>query len=173
MRLNVLVAYSSKHGSTRAIAQRIGERLRADGITPEIREIGQITDVAPYDAVVLGSAVYMGSWRKEAAEFAHSHSAELAARPVWLFSSGPLAEPSLDEPRNLTELRAKLSPRGHRVFAGALDGSKLSLPERIVISAIEATSKHDLEGDFRDWKEIDAWADSIAAALVLTPLEVR
>lgn len=173
MQFNVLVAYSSKHGSTREIAQRIGQRLRADGLSPDVRDIARVSDVSPYDVVVLGSAVYMGSWRREATEFARKHSTELAARPVWLFSSGPLGEPSLEEPRQLTELRAALNPREHRVFTGALDSSKLSLPERIVVSAIEAQVNHDLKGDFRDWKEIDAWADSIAQALAKTPVEAE
>ena len=173
MQSNVLVAYSSKHGSTKEIAQRIGDRLRAGGLAPVVRDLAMVSDLSPYDAVVLGSAVYMGAWRKEATAFAHKHSTELAARPVWLFSSGPLGEPSLEEPRHLADLRATLNPRGHRVFNGALDESKLSLPERIVVSAIAAQVKHDLQGDFRDWKDIDTWADSIAAALAKTPVEAE
>src|SRR5579859_1578796 len=172
MQSNVLVAYSSKHGSTKEIAQRIGDRLKADGLAPIVRDLATVSDLSPYDAVVLGSAVYMGAWRREATAFAHKHSSELAARPVWLFSSGPLSEPSLEEPRHLADLRAALNPREHRVFAGALDTSKLSLPERIVISAVSKQSKQELAGYFRDWKEIDAWADGIAGALVKTPVTV-
>ena len=172
MQAKVLVVYSSKHGSTREIALCIGERLRAGGLNPDVRDVAAVPDPSAYDAVVLGSAVYMGGWRREATEFAHKHFAVLAARPVWLFSSGPLAEPSLEEPRHLAEVRAALNPREHRVFAGALDTSKLSLPERIVISAVSKQSKQDLGGDFRDWKEIDAWADGIATALVKTPVKV-
>src|ERR1700719_898345 len=93
MQVNVLVAYSSKHGSTREIALRIGDRLRADGLTPDVRDIAAVSDPHAYDAVVLGSAVYMGGWRREATEFARKHTAVLATLPVWLFSSGPLAEP--------------------------------------------------------------------------------
>jgi menaquinone-dependent protoporphyrinogen oxidase len=172
MQAHVLVAYSSKHGSTREIALRIGDRLRAGGLTPDVLDVAAVSDPSVYDAVVLGSAVYMGGWRSQATEFARKHSAVLAARPVWLFSSGPLAEPSLEEPRHLAEVRAALNPREHRVFAGALDTSKLSLPERIVISAVSKQSKHELAGDFRDWKEIDAWADGIAGALVKIPVTV-
>jgi menaquinone-dependent protoporphyrinogen oxidase len=171
--MNVLVAYSSKHGPTREIAHRMGDRLRADGLTPDVHEIAEVSDLTAYDAVVIGSAVYMGSWRKEATEFARKHRAALAARPVWLFSSGPLGEPNLEEPQHVAELRAALNPRGHRVFTGALDASRLSLPERIVISAVAAQSKHHLAGDFRDWHEIDAWADGIAQALLKTAVEVK
>jgi menaquinone-dependent protoporphyrinogen IX oxidase len=99
--MNVLVAYSSKHGSTREIAHRMGDPLRADGLTPDVREIAEVSDLTAYDAVVIGSAVYMGSWRKEATEFARKHRAALAARPVWLFSSGPLGEPNLEEPQHV------------------------------------------------------------------------
>jgi menaquinone-dependent protoporphyrinogen oxidase len=38
--------------------------------------------------VVLGSAVYVGRWLEAGACFVEEQADELAARPVWLFSSG-------------------------------------------------------------------------------------
>jgi menaquinone-dependent protoporphyrinogen oxidase len=55
---------------------------------------GQAGAIEEFDAVVLGSAVYMGQWMKPARELVEGSSAELAARPVWLFSSGPVGEPA-------------------------------------------------------------------------------
>jgi hypothetical protein len=57
-------------------------------------------------------------------------------------------------------LIAATRPREHRVFAGRLDKSKLSFPERAVVLAFRA-----VEGDFRDWDAIAAWSSEIAAAL--------
>jgi menaquinone-dependent protoporphyrinogen oxidase len=53
-----------------------------------------------------------------------------------------------------------LQPREHRVFAGELVRDRLSFPERALVRAF-----HAAEGDFRDWEEIDRWAESIAVEL--------
>lgn len=172
MNKRVLVAFSSKHGATAGIASRIGAKLETAGLAVDVRDVGDVQDPAGYDAVVLGSAVYLGSWRREAATFAREHAVALSARPVWLFSSGPLAEPSLEEPKPLDELRAVLMPRGHRVFTGALDRAKLSFPERVVIAAVGSQMKKDLAGDWREWEGIDEWAGSIARELAAEPAEV-
>lgn len=170
MEMNVLVAYGSKHGSTAEIAERIGARLRLAGLQADVFDVSEQPDPAAYDAVVLGSAVYVGSWRREAAAFAREHSQVLATRPLWMFSSGPLAEASLEEPKPVAELRAELQPRDHRVFMGALAREKLSLPERVVIAAVGSQVKEPLAGDFREWGEIEAWADGIAQKLAATPV---
>ena len=159
----ILVAYASKHGSTEGIAARIAERLVARGREAQARPVDAIDDLGSPEALVLGSAIYAGSWMKEAVEFAQNHAGALAGVPVWLFSSGPLGTDVQDEeeqPRQLAELREALDPREHRVFFGALDRSKLGFAERMMMKAVKAP-----EGDFRDWDAIAAWADGIADAL--------
>lgn len=158
--MSVLITYASKHGSTKEIAERITARLRQLGKDAEIRPVEAVGDLRPYEAVVLGSAVYFGSWMKEPVEFVAANRDALAARPVWLFSSGPTGETSLPDPKQVAELNAAIRPRDHRMFGGALDHRKLSLPERVIIKGVKAP-----EGDFRDWAAIDAWASSIAQEL--------
>lgn len=146
--MNVLVAYASKYGSTRGIAERIAQRLREAGQQADARPVQAIEELFGYDAFVLGSAVFVG------------HS-------TWLFSSGPIGtmatrhEPT--EPKGIAALRRALSPRDHRVFFGAwdrtkLDPAKLGFAERIVAKRLP-------QGDFRDWAAIGAWADGIAREL--------
>ena len=159
----ILVAYASKHGSTEGIATALAKRLHDRGHESAARPVDQVDDVAGIDALVLGSAVYAGSWMKDATSFAERHAEAVREVPVWLFSSGPLGEQVIDEdeqPRQLAELRELLSPRGHEIFFGALDRSKLSFPERMIVKAVKAP-----DGDFRDWTAIDAWADRIADEL--------
>ena len=62
MARKVLVAYGSKHGGTREIAERIGQVLQEAGLAVTARSADETGDVASYDAVVLGSAVYAGQW---------------------------------------------------------------------------------------------------------------
>ena len=161
--MRVLVAYASKHGSTEGIARAIVERLAEAGEEAEARSVSEVDELAGVDAVVLGSAIYAGSWMKEAVEFVHRHAEPLAERPVWLFSSGPLGEEVEDEeqqPRQLREMEGIVGPVEHRLFFGALDRSKLGFAERMIVKAVKAP-----DGDFRDWDEIRAWADTIAADL--------
>ncbi|MDA8219792.1 MAG: flavodoxin domain-containing protein, partial [Dehalococcoidales bacterium] len=84
----VLVAYASKYGATREIAERIAEELRSAGHGVEVRSVKSAGDLAGYEAFVIGSAVYFGHWLKEAAEFVRRNRAVLVDRPVWLFSCG-------------------------------------------------------------------------------------
>jgi menaquinone-dependent protoporphyrinogen oxidase len=159
----ILVAYASKHGSTAEIAHRIAERLSERGHEVDARPVTEVDVLGRPEAVVLGSAVYAGSWRKEAVMFVERHREVLARTPVWLFSSGPLGhhvEDEQEQPRQLEEIRGWIAPRDHRTFFGKLDLSALSFGERMIAKAVNAP-----EGDFRDWEDIDAWADGIDVRL--------
>ncbi len=159
----VLVAYASKHGATEGIARRIAEKLRQLGKEAEARSMETIADINGYDAFVIGSAIYYGSWLKEATEWVRHHQAVLAQRPVWLFGSGPLGSEVKDDeplPKEMTEFQQTIKPRDERIFFGALEADHMSFGERIVSKVVRAP-----EGDFRDWEAIDAWAASIAQAL--------
>lgn len=158
--MRMIVASASKHGSTEGIAEAIAERLHQLGNDAAAARVGDVDNLDGVDAVVLGSAIYAGSWMKEATEFADANAEILSDLPVWLFSSGPLGTEVHDEeeqPRQLAELTRKLRPRGHRVFFGALDIGKLGFGERMMVKAVKAP-----EGDFRDWVAISEWADEIA-----------
>ena len=159
----ILVAYASKHGATQGIAEHIARRLTERGLSVEVRPAEGVVDIGVPDAVILGSAVYAGSWMQEAAEFARRFVDMLSAVPIWLFSSGPLGEQVEDEeeqPRQLAELRETDRPRGHEMFFGALVREQLSGGERMIAKAVKAP-----EGDFRDWDAIASWADAIADEL--------
>jgi menaquinone-dependent protoporphyrinogen oxidase len=178
----ILVAYASKHGATREIAERIADTLRAAGQQAEARPVQATGDLAGYDALVVGSAAYAGHWLKEASEFLRRNRTILAGRPVWLFSSGPLGTKATDakgqdlrvaaEPKEIAELRQTLEPRDHHVFFGALDPGKLSFAERS-LRKLPAARAMLPEGDFRDWAEIETWASGIAHELAEAPTSRR
>ena len=167
--VTVLVAYASKHGATRQIAERIAATVTASGQPAET-----VDDVAGYNAFVIGGAAYYGHWLKPVTKFVRAHTFALADRPVWLFSSGPLSTGTTDAqgrdlreaatPKELDELREATGARGHRVFFGALAPDGLTLPERAV-RRLPAGGDLLPEGDFRDWEDIDVWARGIAREL--------
>jgi len=160
--MKVLVAAATKHGATGEIAQAIGDALRDQGLDPTVLEPEQVDTVAGYDAVVLGSAVYAGHWLKAARELVARCGNGLAARPVWLFSSGPIGDPPKPEedPVDVAKVLATTRAREHRLFAGKLVRKQLAFPERAIVSALRVP-----EGDFRDWPAITGWAAGIATAL--------
>jgi menaquinone-dependent protoporphyrinogen oxidase len=175
--MSILVAYASKYGATKGIAERIAEKLIASGQKADVRSVKTVVDLTGYDAFVIGSAAYIGSWLKDAAEFVRKNQAILAAKPVWFFSSGPLGTATKDakgqdvlvstEPKEFAEFATSIKPRGTRVFYGALDSSKLRGAHRL-FNMMPAASKLLIEGDVRDWKAIETWAESIV--LELTPV---
>lgn len=173
--MTVLVAYASRYGATAEIAERIAATLSSAGHEAVARPVAEAGDVDAAEAVVLGSAVYMGHWRKEASTFVKAHRASLARRPVWLFSSGPLpgavipgsvgGNASEDgAPTELPEIVAAVTPREHRVFDGRLDPHKLGVRDRL-IRATPAGKGLLPEVDGRDWPAIEEWARSIAREL--------
>lgn len=167
MNKKVLVAYASKYGATAGIAERIGRGLEQAGLQVDVLPVERVTDVAAYGAVVLGSAVYMGRWQKAAAAFLKSNEAALAARPVWIFSSGPTGAGDPVElvkgirlPQDLQAVADRIKPRDATYFGGLLDPRKMSWFEKFIISRVKAPT-----GDFRDWQAISAWTSGIAASV--------
>jgi menaquinone-dependent protoporphyrinogen oxidase len=160
----VLVTAASRHGSTAEIATAIARTLTesGSGFTAVAIPVDQRPDPRRFDAVVLGSAVYAGRWLEPAREFATGHAGALRERPVWLFSSGPIGQPPFppDEPHDAAPLAQLLGARGHTVFPGRLDKSRLTFGERAMVTAMRAPL-----GDFRDWDAVQRWADTIAAEI--------
>ncbi|MEV7395250.1 flavodoxin domain-containing protein [Streptomyces sp. NPDC091215] len=158
----VLVTYGTTNGSTARIAETVADTLRGDGLTAEIRPAGAVTDLAPYEAVVVGGGLYAGRWHKDARRFLRRHRRALVKRPLWLFSSGPLdasaSERDIPPVRGVRRAMRELHARGHATFGGCLEqGAKGWLAQRILNSGNG--------GDFRDFAAIEAWAARVAGEL--------
>jgi len=163
--MRVLVAYATKNGSTAGIAEAIGDELRKMGLETDVRLAKEVRDLAPYGAVVLGSAIYFGRWRKEALRFGSRHAGEFRGRPVWLFDSGPL-NASPDEGKNepvkaAEELVRQIGARGRVTFGGKLMPEDAGLAMRRLMESGKAGSY----GDFRNFDRIRGWARAIGAEL--------
>jgi menaquinone-dependent protoporphyrinogen oxidase len=167
----VLVSAASLHGATAEIAQAIGQVLSEQGLAVAVIPPGDVGGLDGYDAVVIGSAVYMGHWLDPAKELVNRFRDALTGRPVWLFSSGPVGKPSSklaqsmdQDPADLPGMVEATRARDHRRFAGKLDRKHLSLPQRASLLVFRG-----LEGDFRDWDDVRQWAEGIARQLALAP----
>jgi len=166
--MKVLVSAASRHGATAEIARTIGETLRAAGVEAVVLPPDAVTALDGYDAAVIGSGIYVGHWMDAAKHLLERHAAELASRPVWLFSSGPIGDPPapVEDPADLAEMMETTHAHGHRLFAGKVDTAVLGLGERVILKAVRVP-----EGDFRPWDDVRAWALEIAAALSGAPVD--
>jgi menaquinone-dependent protoporphyrinogen oxidase len=179
-----LIVHASRHGATQGIAERIGEVLRVEGVDTMVVPAAQEPDPAPYDAVVVGSAVYMGSWLGEGIEYLERNAATLKSRPTWIFSSGPLPGSTREQPAGDDRYGGALGPadgpgsggrkrieaaaehigvRDHRILMGAYDPTDppKAMSERLarMLPSVKAILP---EGDFREWDVIEAWARELA-----------
>ena len=162
--MRILVSTASKHGSTDEVATRLAETLRAGlpaGAVVDVLPAAEVGETISYDAVVLGSAVYLGRWLDDARKLAERIAAQ-PPRAVWLFSVGPVGDPPkpLEDPADIGEVLSAAHAREHRLFAGRLDRRGLGFGEKAVVMALRVA-----DGDFRDWPAIEAWGAQIAAEL--------
>ncbi len=167
MNSQILVAYATKYGATAEIAEKIGQVLRQAGLQTDVLPVDRVSNLSSYKAVILGSAVYIGGWRKEAAKFLKVNEKVLAEQLVWLFSSGPTGEGNPVEltegwhfPKALQPIADRIQPRDIAVFHGSIRKQKLNFIEKWMLNNVKAPL-----GDFRDWDAITSWATAIADVL--------
>ncbi|WP_052436923.1 flavodoxin domain-containing protein [Georgenia sp. SUBG003] len=163
--MRILVTAASRHGATAGIAAALADRLAAIGHDVDVRPPEQVQHLVEVEAVVLGSAVYAGMWLKAAREAVDRLAPELRQRPTWLFSSGPLGDPPVvTEEADVSGYVAATGAVEHRTFPGALDLCRLMYSERLMVRSLHAP-----EGDFRDLRAVEAWADHIHSQLESRP----
>jgi menaquinone-dependent protoporphyrinogen oxidase len=165
----VLVAYASKRGSTAEIAETVAATLRREGQKVCLEAAGDVRSLERYDAVVLGSAVYMKRWQGDAKHFLKKHRKALRHLPFWVFSSGPVGDPAGDDPDweespKLTEKVEEMGGKGHVVFGGCLPAEPRGTMEKAMVEAVPREHR-----DRRDWDEIRGWALLVAAELAPVP----
>jgi menaquinone-dependent protoporphyrinogen oxidase len=163
----ILVAYASKTGSTTEIAQAIAKELQAAGHVVDITEVGAVTSLSGYNAVIIGGPVYMGKMMGEVGKFVRRHYNDLKDLPVagFIVGLGPVSK----EPASIMQaekvLHAALDPLKPVVvtaFAGRLDPEKLSWFQKWITKNVKSPV-----GDFRDWTAIAAWAKELPGKLIL------
>jgi menaquinone-dependent protoporphyrinogen IX oxidase/uncharacterized protein YndB with AHSA1/START domain len=177
--LTALVAVASAQGTTREVARTIAAELRRCGVDAELHDVVDVTDVARYDMVVLGSCIHSHHWLPQAVELVERHREVLRQRPVWLFTTGMQAidtgQPwAPGYPEGGDRLVAMSDARGHRIFTGcrALPEPKAlwapigrAVVRYAVLKGLAPKGYSMRTGDYRDWDAIRAWAREIAATM--------
>lgn len=161
MEKKVLVTYASKYGSTGGVADAIGKELCGKGMAADVALIKNAVNISSYQAVVIGSATYMGKLMPEAVNFVKKNRDILCQVPVAYFVVGATMFQPTDKNRAkalsfmdpILAAVPEIKPVDIGTFAGALDYSNLSWLNKQIMK-----SKGVPEGDFRDWNAIHAWA---------------
>jgi len=171
MNNKILVTYASRTGFTAGVAEAIGKTLAEGGAQVDVLPMQEVTDLAPYRAVVAGSAIQGNKWLPEAMQFLHTHRAELLKRPVAVFMVCMTLAIGGGKYHNeaaefLQSVRSLVKPVSEGLFAGVLDikiGPYFSDRLKIRISVLLGVWK---EGDHRDWEAIREWAAGLPALLI-------
>ncbi len=166
----ILVAYASQHGATAGVADAIGKQLADAGVAVDVRRVQEVSDLSPYRAAVVGSAIHSGKWLPEAMDFVQAHQSELSRMPTAVFLvCGMLGSPTTPYRSQvagwLAPVRALVRPVAEGLFAGAILYKNYRFFEGLGMRIFVATIKAQ-EGDYRDWPAIRAWADSTRPLLL-------
>lgn len=166
---SVLVAYATKYGSTREVAEAVGEELAARGLSVDVRPAREVRDVSGYSAVVAGTAMYYFMLRGEFKRLMSRNRRDLTARPVAIFAMGPMN----DTPEEIEQARGALDkylakaewlkPSAVTVFGGKFDPAVLRFPDNNRFMRDMAPS------DARDWDKIRGWAAGLPEMLGVEP----
>ncbi|HTX70423.1 MAG TPA: flavodoxin domain-containing protein [Thermoleophilia bacterium] len=166
----VLVAYGTRYGSTREVAETVASTLRESGVETELKAAGEVRSLDGYAGVVVGTPLYLGVLHKDVRALLEKNGAALADRPVAVFALGPIkAGDGVDGSREqLFTALAKLpapTPVSTAVFVGAYDPSRLGFRDRM-LAALPASPLHgEPAHDDRDWEAIREWAREVRCRL--------
>lgn len=164
---SVLVAYATKYGTTKEVAEKVGAVLSERGYSVDVRPAREVRDLSGYSAVVLGSALYFFMIHGDAKRFLRRNRKALAGLPVAWFALGPMnnTEQELTDARKPVDKylagASWLQPKSVVIFGGRHDPSKLRFPDN------NPAMRSLPPSDARDWDAIRAWADGLPEALGL------
>jgi menaquinone-dependent protoporphyrinogen oxidase len=165
----ILVVYATKFGSTKEIAEKIGDVIKAKNIPVDVRKVSSVKDLSKYSAIIFGTPIRMGKPISEAMSFVKKHKYDLNAVPVAFFSVGLYMKEDTPDTRKkamqcmapVLELVAK--PVSIGLFGGKINYDTLPVILRWMFS--KDKSGQLSEGDWRNWDSISSWVEEILPAL--------
>jgi menaquinone-dependent protoporphyrinogen oxidase len=150
----ILVAYATRNGSTRQVAEAVATTATAGGAQVLLVPAASVRKpLDGWDLVVLGAPIYSGRWHRDARRFLRRHRAELASVPVAVFGMGPRRDDEEAWRRSRDQLDRALARRPWLV------------PTAVgLFGGVDPPRRHRAERrDLRDWTEIADWADKVLA----------
>lgn len=185
----VLVAYSSRFGSTEGIAIDIVETLEDEGIEVKLLNLKktiQVPNIHTYDGILIGSGIMRGQWTDESLAFLKEYRETLNQIVLGLFvSSGEAANPKLYVDARNKYLKRLVEKFGFtndpdiEAFGGVFDLSPTSIHndqekkilKQIILSETTGFILNDGKlSDFRNWQKIRDWTRTFARKVIATEI---
>jgi len=175
--MKALVAFGTRYGSTKDVAEEIADVLRTEGYGADVLDLrNKVKEVGGYDLIVVGSGIIAGSWSKDAQRFLGRKGAEMNTKRVAMFaccSDAFISPEKKDDSRKryLTDVAQKhgLEPFSSELFGGVIDFDNYgflvkALMKKVGVKRALEEKGEDPEGsvDLRDWDTIRQWARSLA-----------
>ncbi|MDI6644783.1 MAG: flavodoxin domain-containing protein [Methanobacteriaceae archaeon] len=176
--MKALIVYGTRYASTTEIAAEIGKVLKENGFEVDIKDSRQKDiDVEPYDLIITGSGIKIGSWTKETLKFLEKNKEKLSHKKIALFA---VCGATRDDEKQYQEAQEKYldniqekyltkPPVAMGLFGGVIDpNAKYGIMDKLIMKMV----KKDLENkgidttkpyDLRDWDEIRSWAMELAS----------
>ncbi len=185
----VLVAFATREGQTRKIAEHVAATIRARGDQEDLLDLRSGArvdlDLTGYAAIVLAASVHLGKHEGEMVDFVKAHHEELEHLPT-AFLSVSLSEAGVEDMTATFEARSKaaidvkrmiddfchqtgLHPSRVWPVAGALMYSEYGALVRFVMRRIakragqSTDTTHDHE--YTDWKGLHRFVDALMMEL--------
>jgi menaquinone-dependent protoporphyrinogen oxidase len=167
----ILVTYASRTDSTKDTAEAIAKILTENGTPVDVLPMETVEDLAPYRAVVAGSAIQNRQWLPEAVQFIQRKRVALNQKPFAMFTlcmtlamkNGEKYRPDIME--WIAPVRRLVQPVSEGLFAGVLDIGKIpSMSDRLKFRLSVLFGVWS-EGDHRDWNAINTWGNGLLAKL--------
>ena len=159
---SILVAYATRYGSTKEVAEKIAATLWENGLSVEILPLNNVKSVEVFSAVVMGAPLQMFRWHKDAISFLNQNQKVLCKIPVAVFALGPFH----DEESEWVEVRKQLdkelanfpwlSPVSVSIVGAKYDPSVLGFPFNILPAMKQIPAI-----DIRNWDAVHGWAEGL------------
>ena len=166
MEERVLIAYASRLGSTRRVAESIGNILKDAEIDVDVKNVNDVDDISSYTSVIIGSAAKSGKLLTEARKFAVKFKNDIKKLKTAYFTVC-LTEP-YDDVKSFMNAEYSLEPLKEikepvclGLFAGKPDIKSL----RWFLRHILRKAKTE-EAEVGNWDDIESWADELKYKLL-------
>ncbi len=144
--MKILIAYTSKHGTTAECAKILADRLKNSNEIDVIDMKRQMpVSAEQYDTVILGSSVSMGRVSKKIKRYIKDNMAELTKKPCAVFLCCGFPD-EFDEYVDFQFPKTFKPSFGYHCFGGELKPEKIRGVDKLIVKAIRnSIVEHDFE----------------------------
>lgn len=138
--MNILIAYTTRHGCTEDAAQLLAEHLDGDVTFVNLKKNGK-PDLSTFDTVIIGGSIHVGKIQSQVRKFIEKNMAVLLRKRTGLYICCMEEERAQEQFDNAypEELRKKAVATG--IFGGAFNFQRMNFLERKIIQKIANTTE--------------------------------